>query len=99
MSLPPPPLRTVLTRRFPERRAFSLPLGRSLFDVSLLNIEDGILEIKPIAGDTHLGPLWWRRLRQPFLPGSSTCRVSEGPLLGAESELVIVEAVEEQGKE
>lgn len=30
-------------------------LGGGTFDVSLLNIDDGIFEVKATAGDTHLG--------------------------------------------
>lgn len=30
-------------------------LGGGTFDVSLLNIEDGIFEVKATNGDTHLG--------------------------------------------
>merc|ERR1711992_461898 len=30
-------------------------LGGGTFDVSILSIEDGIFEVKPTAGDTHLG--------------------------------------------
>jgi hypothetical protein len=41
----PPPLPQVLI----------FDLGGGTFDVSLLNIEEGIFEVKATAGDTHLG--------------------------------------------
>ena len=38
-----------------ERNVLIFDLGGGTFDVSLLNIEDGIFEVKATAGDTHLG--------------------------------------------
>lgn len=38
-----------------ERNVLILHLGGSIFDVSVLKIEDGIFEITSIAGDTYLG--------------------------------------------
>ena len=38
-----------------EKNILIFDLGGGTFDVSLLNIEDGIFEVKATAGDTHLG--------------------------------------------
>jgi len=38
-----------------ERNVLIFDLGGGTFDVSLLNIDDGIFEVKATAGDTHLG--------------------------------------------
>ena len=38
-----------------ERNVLIFDLGGGTFDISLLTIEDGILEVKATAGDTHLG--------------------------------------------
>ncbi|KAJ7050290.1 heat shock protein 70 [Mycena amicta] len=38
-----------------ERNVLVFDLGGGSFDVSLLTIEEGILEVKAVAGDTHLG--------------------------------------------
>lgn len=38
-----------------ERNVLIFDLGGGTFDVSLLTIEEGILEVKVTAGDTHLG--------------------------------------------
>merc|ERR1712093_39680 len=38
-----------------ERNALIFDLGGGTFDVSLLNVEEGIFEVKATAGDTHLG--------------------------------------------
>ena len=38
-----------------ERNVLIFDLGGGTFDVSILTIEDGIFEVKPTAGDTHLG--------------------------------------------
>lgn len=38
-----------------ERNILIFDLGGGTFDVSLLNIDDGIFEVKATAGDTHLG--------------------------------------------
>lgn len=38
-----------------EKNVLIFDLGGGTFDVSLLNIEDGIFEVKATAGDTHLG--------------------------------------------
>jgi heat shock 70kDa protein 1/2/6/8 len=38
-----------------EQNVLIFDLGGGTFDVSLLNIEDGIFEVKATAGDTHLG--------------------------------------------
>lgn len=38
-----------------ERHVLIFDLGSGTFDVSTLTIEDGILEVKSTAGDTHLG--------------------------------------------
>ena len=38
-----------------ERNVLIFDLGGGTFDVSILNIEDGVFEVKATAGDTHLG--------------------------------------------
>ncbi len=38
-----------------EKNILIYDLGGGTFDVSLLNIEDGVFEVKATAGDTHLG--------------------------------------------
>nr|APD30498.1 heat shock 70kDa protein 1a [Lateolabrax maculatus] len=38
-----------------ERNVLIFDLGGGTFDVSILTIEDGIIEVKATAGDTHLG--------------------------------------------
>merc|ERR1719146_536434 len=38
-----------------EQNVLIFELGGGTFDVSLLNIDDGIFEVKATAGDTHLG--------------------------------------------
>jgi molecular chaperone DnaK (HSP70) len=38
-----------------ERNVLIFDLGGGTFDVSLLTIEEGIIEVKATAGDTHLG--------------------------------------------
>lgn len=38
-----------------ERNVLIFDLGGGTFDVSILNIENGIFEVKSTAGDTHLG--------------------------------------------
>ena len=38
-----------------ERNVLIFDLGGGSFDVSLLTIEEGIIEVKAVAGDTHLG--------------------------------------------
>ncbi|CAJ0934680.1 unnamed protein product, partial [Mesorhabditis belari] len=38
-----------------ERNVLVFDLGGGSFDVSILTIEDGIFEVKSVAGDTHLG--------------------------------------------
>merc|ERR1712071_606022 len=38
-----------------ERNVLIFDLGGGTFDVSILNIVDGIFEVKSTAGDTHLG--------------------------------------------
>ena len=38
-----------------ERNVLIFDLGGGTFDVSLLSIEDGFLEVKATSGDTHLG--------------------------------------------
>ena len=38
-----------------ERNVLIFDLGGGTFDVSLLNIDDGVFEVKSTAGDTHLG--------------------------------------------
>ena len=38
-----------------ERNVLVFDLGGGSFDVSLLTIEEGIFEVKAVAGDTHLG--------------------------------------------
>ena len=38
-----------------ERNVLIFDLGGGTFDVALLSIEDGLFEVKAIAGDTHLG--------------------------------------------
>ncbi|KAM4598296.1 heat shock 70 kDa protein-like [Polymixia lowei] len=38
-----------------ERNVLIFDLGGGAFDVSILTIEDGIVEVKATAGDTHLG--------------------------------------------
>ena len=36
-----------------EKNILIFDLGGGTFDVSILNIEDGIFEVKATAGDTH----------------------------------------------
>tara|TARA_Y100000817_G_scaffold309123_1_gene297807 strand:- start:1092 stop:3029 length:1938 start_codon:yes stop_codon:yes gene_type:complete len=43
------------TKDQPEKNVLIFDLGGGTFDVSLLNIDDGIFEVKATAGDTHLG--------------------------------------------
>ena len=51
-----------------ERNILIYDLGGGTFDVSLLNIEDGVFEVKATAGDTHLGGEDFdRRLMDYFL--------------------------------
>ena len=38
-----------------ERNVLIFDLGGGTFDVSLLQIDDGVFEVKATAGDTHLG--------------------------------------------
>merc|ERR1712048_1451246 len=38
-----------------ERKVLIFDLGGGTFDVSLLNIDDGVFEVLATAGDTHLG--------------------------------------------
>src|SRR3989338_8449262 len=38
-----------------ERNVLIFDLGGGTFDVSILNIDDGVFEVKATAGDTHLG--------------------------------------------
>src|ERR1043166_3524580 len=38
-----------------DRNTLIFDLGGGTFNVSLLNIEEGIFEVKAIAGDNHLG--------------------------------------------
>ena len=38
-----------------ERNVLIFDLGGGTFDVSILSIEDGVVEVKSTAGDTHLG--------------------------------------------
>ena len=38
-----------------DRNVLIFDLGGGTFDVSLLNIDDGVFEVKATAGDTHLG--------------------------------------------
>jgi len=38
-----------------EKNVLIFDLGGGTFDVSLLTIEDGVFEVKAVAGDTHLG--------------------------------------------
>ena len=38
-----------------ERTVLIFDLGGGTFDVSILNIDDGVFEVKSTAGDTHLG--------------------------------------------
>ncbi|XP_054289591.1 heat shock-related 70 kDa protein 2-like [Macrosteles quadrilineatus] len=39
----------------PEKNVLIFDLGGGTFDVSILNIADGVFEVKATAGDTHLG--------------------------------------------
>ena len=38
-----------------ERNILIYDLGGGSFDISLLSIDDGIFEVRAVAGDTHLG--------------------------------------------
>jgi L1 cell adhesion molecule like protein len=38
-----------------DKNVLIFDLGGGTFDVSLLNIDDGVFEVKSTAGDTHLG--------------------------------------------
>ena len=55
-STSPPPRRwpTAWTRRA-ARPSWSIDLGGGTFDVSILDIGDGVVEVRATAGDTHLG--------------------------------------------
>ncbi|KAG6827957.1 hypothetical protein H0H87_003258, partial [Tephrocybe sp. NHM501043] len=44
-----------LDQKGPESKIIVYDLGGGTFDVSLLSIEDGVLEVLATAGDTHLG--------------------------------------------
>jgi len=44
-----------LNKNNEERKVLIFDLGGGTFDVSLLNIDDGIFEVLATAGDTHLG--------------------------------------------
>ena len=44
-----------LDNKSSEKNILIFDLGGGTFDVSLLNIDDGIFEVKATAGDTHLG--------------------------------------------
>jgi L1 cell adhesion molecule like protein len=44
-----------LDKQDDERNVLIFDLGGGSFDVSLLSFEDGIMEVKATAGDTHLG--------------------------------------------
>ena len=44
-----------LDKKGGEKNVLIFDLGGGTFDVSLLNIDDGIFEVKATAGDTHLG--------------------------------------------
>ena len=44
-----------LNNQSKEQNVLIFDLGGGTFDVSLLNIDDGIFEVKATAGDTHLG--------------------------------------------
>ena len=44
-----------LDKKCGEKHILIFDLGGGTFDVSLLNIDDGIFEVKATAGDTHLG--------------------------------------------
>ena len=44
-----------LDNKSSEKNVLIFDLGGGTFDVSLLNIDDGIFEVKATAGDTHLG--------------------------------------------
>ena len=43
------------TKKKGESNVLIFDLGGGTFDVSLLNIDDGVFEVKATAGDTHLG--------------------------------------------
>ena len=47
-----------LNNQSKEQNVLIFDLGGGTFDVSLLNIDDGIFEVRATAGD-H--PSWWRR--------------------------------------
>ena len=38
-----------------EKNVLIFDMGGGTFDVSVLNIDDGVFEVKATAGDTHLG--------------------------------------------
>jgi len=44
-----------LDKKGGEKQVLIFDLGGGTFDVSLLNIDDGIFEVKATSGDTHLG--------------------------------------------
>ncbi|CAG8658657.1 10155_t:CDS:2, partial [Funneliformis mosseae] len=45
----------LLQKSIGERNVLIYDLGGGTFDVSLLTVEEGILQVKAVAGDTHLG--------------------------------------------
>ena len=62
-----------------ERNVLIFDLGGGMFNVSLLTIEDGMFDVKAVAGDTHLGGQDFdNRLRQPLRAGIQA-QTQEGP--------------------
>ncbi|XWS43702.1 hypothetical protein CRYUN_Cryun16bG0126200 [Craigia yunnanensis] len=57
LALPIPSVWSAMQQRtrVGEKNVLIFDLGGGAFDVSLLTIEEGIFEVKAIAGDTHLG--------------------------------------------
>ena len=63
-------------------------LGGGTFDISVLEVGEGVVEVKSTNGDTHLGgddfdhsssTGWWRSSRRPR---ASTCRRTAWPSSG-----------------
>jgi heat shock 70kDa protein 1/2/6/8 len=44
-----------LDKKVNDTNVLIFDLGGGTFDVSLLNIDNGVFEVKATAGDTHLG--------------------------------------------
>ena len=55
MNLRPPPLLTDLIRKHKDMKVAVFDLGGGTFDISILELGEGVFEVKSTNGDTHLG--------------------------------------------